>query len=441
MKQQQQQQQSTSSTPPTSALAVWRWTAVDINYRTVILILMPLSLILILSVLHFYAPPLSPLRSLSFYSFPVSRAPSAVNPKRSAEAEGAKRRRIEASRVAICLVGGARRFELTGPSLLERVVGAFNNSDLFLHSPLDRDAYKLSLLKAAPRIAAVKIFDPKPIPEDHFQKRVLTSSNSPKGLQGLLQYFNLVEGCLTMIEKHQEENGFKYDWIVRTRVDGFWSAPISPNNFVPGKYVVPSGSRYGGLNDRYGVGDLNTSRVALSRLSLIPELFKAGYQQLNSESAFKAQLKTRKVRFVERRVPFCVLSDRQYAFPPVRYGVPVAAVSSEGPLSGAKCRPCKAVCRGACAADVLGNLDRGWSWTDGSRGSAALCDASGPWGKGWEREFDRAAGKRLAAWRRRIAAMNVSQCVENFESMRKRTASWDAPSPSDICTRGLRSGS
>ncbi|XP_062115283.1 uncharacterized protein LOC133829581 [Humulus lupulus] len=348
-----------------------------------------------------------------------------------------KKEELLRSRVAVCLVGGARRFELTGPSIVEKILEEYPNSDLFLHSPLDQNAFKFSLLKTAPKLASVRIFEPKPIPETEIQARVLTAQNSPNGIQGLLQYFHLVEGCLTLIQNYQKRQNFTYDWIIRTRVDGYWTAPLHPINFEPGRYLVPPGSSYGGLNDRFGLGDLSTSTVALSRLSLIPKLDSAGLRQLNSETSFKAQLTTQRVPYVSKRLPFCVVSDRKYHFPPSGFGVPVTALSSPGPLSGAKCRPCTAACRGACVAEVMPRLYKGWSWTDWANGTLELCDAHEEWEKGWEKIFDRVAGKKLAEERKRVRSLSLKKCVDDFEEMKKRAAIWEAPSPEKMCNMGL----
>jgi len=87
------------------------------------------------------------------------------------------------SKIAVCLVGGARRFELTGPSIIENILKQYPNSDLFLHSPLDSDTFKFSLLKSAPNVAAVRLFHPQPLPENESYVRVLTAHNSPNGIQ------------------------------------------------------------------------------------------------------------------------------------------------------------------------------------------------------------------------------------------------------------------
>ncbi|WJX36120.1 hypothetical protein P8452_24032 [Trifolium repens] len=77
----------------------------------------------------------------------------------------------------------------TGPSILDMILKEYPNSDLFLHSPLDSDSFKFSLLKFAPNVAAVKIFHPQPLPENESFVRVLTAHNSPNGIQDL---FNIL---------------------------------------------------------------------------------------------------------------------------------------------------------------------------------------------------------------------------------------------------------
>ncbi|KAK3038849.1 hypothetical protein RJ639_028571 [Escallonia herrerae] len=438
---------TTMRSPQKVVMQVSRWVS-DLDWRLLLLILPPLSLLVFLfassattatalNPLHYFAP----LKSLIYTT---TSSTGTVSPPGSTHRVNETYRKrwtdeLDRSRIAVCLVGGARRFELTGPSIVQKILKIYPNSDLFLHSPLDSNSYKFSLLRAAPRIASVRIFRPQPIPETESQVRVLTARNSPNGVQGLLQYFNLVEGCLTMIKAYEQQNNFTYDWIVRTRVDSYWSAPLVPENFIPGHYVVPSGSSYGGLNDRLGVGDMNTSIVALSRLSLVPQLDFSGFRELNSETAFKAQLTTHGVPYVTTRLPFCIVTDRKYGFPPGRNGVPMAALSSPGPLSGAKCRPCTPVCSGPCVEKVMSGLDRGWSWTDWAKGSLQLCDAHANWENGWEKIFDRAAGKKLTAVRKRVQGLKLEQCVSAFEDIRRLTGVWDAPPASEICRLGLGS--
>nr|GLL32362.1 uncharacterized protein LOC109169284 [Ipomoea trifida] len=452
-------------TSPSKLLTQFARKVSDLDWRLLLLILLPLSLLFYASLSTISSAFIggaafvtSPLRSIftvvdslgnltAIAAAPLPAEVELLVPLRFKNESEAKANatvalppRAGGSKIAVCLVGGARRFELTGPSIIQNILRVYPKSDIFLHSPLDSNSYKFSLLRNAPRIAAVKIFKPTRINETESQARVLTARNSPNGIQGLLQYFNLVEGCLTMIRAYQTKNNFTYNWIVRTRVDGYWSYPLAPENFIPGHYVVPPGSSYGGLNDRIGIGDFNTSVVALSRLSMIPQLDAGGHAQLNSESAFKAQLTTQKVPYKTIRLPFCVVTDRQYPFPPGANGVPVAALSSPGPLSGAKCRPCKPACSGACVPPVMSRLNKLWSWTDWANNTIELCDAHGEWEEGWEKLFDKVAGKKLGAARKRVKKLSVEGCISDFKAMKFKSASWEAPSEVEICKLGLKSG-
>jgi hypothetical protein len=87
------------------------------------------------------------------------------------------------SRIAICLVGGARRFELTGPTILKHVLNVFPEADLFVHSNFDENCFKLGLFRLAPRVAEVRIRRPVVIPETDVQRHLLMAHSSPNGLQ------------------------------------------------------------------------------------------------------------------------------------------------------------------------------------------------------------------------------------------------------------------
>ncbi|VVA95470.1 unnamed protein product [Arabis nemorensis] len=100
-----------------------------------------------------------------------------------------KREELANSKIAVCLVGGARQFELTGPSIIEKILKVYPNADLFINSPLDQNSFKLWLLKDAPRLAWIRIFEPKPIAETAPVVRVLTPMHSPNGMQ-VYYYFN-----------------------------------------------------------------------------------------------------------------------------------------------------------------------------------------------------------------------------------------------------------
>ncbi|CAM6101016.1 unnamed protein product [Calypogeia fissa] len=338
-------------------------------------------------------------------------------------------------RVAICLVGGARAFELTGLSIKQHVLDVYNNSDVFLHVPLDYDAHKLTLLKHASRLVMAKVFANDPVPESNAAREVLTGANSPHGIQGLLQYFRLVEGCLDMISSYETKYRFKYDWIIRTRVDGYWSGPLPPlETLSPKYYHVPYGSKFGGLNDRLGIGTRNTSWVALSRLSLIPKLHERGYRFLNSEQAFKHQFDVSNVKVKYDDFRFCILTKRKYAWPLTQWGVPVASIKSKGALNGAKCKPCHPILSGDAASQALKALDTGWGWINPVK-ELELCDSRRDLEPGWETVFDEISGPQQAHVRQWLTNRTEEQCIQEIYQFGQLWEVWDAPIPEVMCQR------
>ena len=332
-------------------------------------------------------------------------------------------------------MGGARAFELTGETIRKYVLSAYNNTDVFLHSPLDEDAYKFSMLKKQEelgiaggsnnyRLATARIFTPTKLPESQLEHEVLSANGSPNGIQGLLQYFALVEGCLEMVSKYAAENEIDYKWVIRTRVDGFWNGfPPPLSSFHADSYYVPAGSEYGGLNDRFGLGNWNTSTVALARRSLLPALHAQGRRQMNSETAFKAQLVEFDVPFRRIELPFCVLSRRSYGWPlRTSRDVPVASIATPGALSGAKCRPCAmAAAADAPAQAMVNRLDRSWGWPGSNNITGLqLCDARGDW------------EQQAVEWEGH--ANTTFACEKHVQEFAVQWSVWDAPSPKEICS-------
>ena len=148
-------------------------------------VLAPLLVFLAAELSFASQPRLAPGRNAAATS---SSSPSSFSspppPRRDGRAQG--------QRVAVCLVGGARRFELTGPSIARHVLAPLllagaPAADVFLHSPLDADAWKLSVLaRAAPpgaSLATVRVFRPRRISVTPARARALTAEHSPRGIQ------------------------------------------------------------------------------------------------------------------------------------------------------------------------------------------------------------------------------------------------------------------
>ena len=171
-----------------------KWVS-NLDWRLLFLLIVPLSFILFVSLSSTPINSVFPLRSFIFnrnnLSDFISSWPLGSPNRTYLGWTPFKADQLHHSKIAVCLVGGARRFELTGPSIVENVLKEYPNADLFLHSPMDKNTFKLSLLKTAPRLASVRIFEQKFVPQTEEQVRVLTAANSPSGIQvETVNFFN-----------------------------------------------------------------------------------------------------------------------------------------------------------------------------------------------------------------------------------------------------------
>ncbi|CAI5931643.1 unnamed protein product [Closterium sp. NIES-64] len=212
--------------------------------------------------------------------------------------------------IAMCLVGSARAFEATGPSLLRHLLlpSAQPSSHpshrsshlshpphhplhLFLHAPLDETTAKLGLFGGIKgggfgagfgaeglgvegvTIASVKIFPSSDLDETDNRKRALNWESSPQGLQVSRRMRDVV----TQKSPGGQEDERRGDSKVTRDCYNWW-----------------------GFNDRFGMGGRQASAVALRRLSALDKMVAVGFSStqslLNSEMAFKAQMDIGRVR-------------------------------------------------------------------------------------------------------------------------------------------------
>lgn len=340
-------------------------------------------------------------------------------------------------RTAICLVGGAREFQLTGPSIARHLLRAYKRADVFVHAPLDENAHKLSLLASeAANVVDVRIAPDVPINETLITDRLLANVRTgpaPITRQGLMQQFKGVEMCISMISAFEKKHSFQYKWVLRTRVDGYWTGPPPPlADFDRTGYTIPAGSDWGGLNDRLGVGRRGVSWLGLRRLSVLRQLAAdGGYSQLNAEKTFRAQMEFLNVKVTRASFPFCILSHKK-----ANPGFPVAvSLSSTAALNGAKCRPCVPTVTGEESAKYIEALPEKVFGPETY--GVDLCEAEDDWATGWRDAFDRDAGPRAAAARQYLEGRTLEECIRDWEEFKAWVPTWDAPPGRVICMRAF----
>lgn len=166
------------------------------------------------------------------------------------------------SKVAILMSGQSRTFWLMGKSIYNNVVLP-NNADVFVyveesssinveHEFLFREIYKDSL-KGYRKINQSYI--DKVMTYDAYirTKHPLVESN-PGMFRATDQYIKFEE-CGKMIERYEEEKGFKYDVIMRVRPDIFWTDKFIIRKDLLDKYISINYAREDWLKEYFFYGN------------------------------------------------------------------------------------------------------------------------------------------------------------------------------------------
>ncbi|GJP33270.1 hypothetical protein CLOM_g17819 [Closterium sp. NIES-68] len=337
----------------------------------------------------------------------------------------------------MCLIGGARHFELTAASLKRHVLSAYPGAHAFLIASLDGDAKKLALLAAHPSVVSVSVSRQARINETHFPTHVLAVPSVQ-----LHQFFK-IEQCAAAITSFERKHGFKYVWILWTRLDTYWTAPPPPlHSLNPTAYVVPCGSPWGGLNDRFGMACRDIALGALKRLSSLQQLAQANLSRLNGEKALQHQLRLQGITATPSPLPFCVLSFRRKLF----NGYVFAPLRSASAAVGVSCRPCHpmpAPVRASRKEQATGNRTMGHICRDGCaakcmtgnpiRTSDGRCNPWRGYEPGWQQIFLKGASDEERDTLEYASQLIRKRCEEEWERWRKTALVWDCPSARDIC--------
>lgn len=307
-------------------------------------------------------------------------------------------------KIAVCLIGEARHFEINGPSIERHLVGTYKNSDLYVFLRLDENSWKLSLLSPHPSFAFLHVEEQQPLDPSAHPTHIL----SVPSIQGQLQQFFKIERCAERIREHEkEEGGELYDWILWTRLDSYWSAPppeIQALNATA--YTIPPGTDWGGFNDRLGIGPRDLALAAMERISLLPHLARRGYSELNGEKSLQRQLEIQNIPVVHKSVDFCILSFKRKRFA----NYPFARLGTASCLNGISCRPC-------------------------NRFQGDMCRANTGYEVGWWRMYDKLMGEEGAGVRKAFTRVDEA-CLRGWEGLKSSFREYVGPTAEDICELG-----
>lgn len=195
-------------------------------------------------------------------------------------------------KVAICLSGHFRNYELTSNSLMEYVVKPLN-ADVFIHT-WDKLGYHNNfkpdslhlIVSQFPTDKITKIYQPKKIVVESdtiIQKLVDESkvyaphlSNEPKSPGHIASMYYKIMMCNLIRKNYEFETKSKYDCVIRCRPDMLFQSKIEKHNLINmDKIHIPLVNSFNGVNDQFAYSSGQNMDVYSELLYSIPTYFKS----------------------------------------------------------------------------------------------------------------------------------------------------------------------
>lgn len=197
-------------------------------------------------------------------------------------------------KVALCLSGQYRSFRRCAESIKKHVIDPLD-CDVFFHTwnegrldyhkmyqqrqqyaPLSEDdkEYALEILKPVSHI-----FEPdREFDYAHYENAINSSKrHCAWPYRSIMSMFYSIQQADLLRRKHEEENNFQYDYVIRSRFDLMYKIEIPEEWFDPNTIHTPSDSNnIYNLNDHFAVGNSDVMTHYGDCFSLMKDAFDEG---------------------------------------------------------------------------------------------------------------------------------------------------------------------
>jgi len=213
-------------------------------------------------------------------------------------------------KTAVCFTGQCRSLEYTHESIKSNLLAYLGDCDIFMYISENDSSYKSTKFLTPTEI----IIEADPVLEldgiEHLQ------AEHRGGINGLMQMLHGMKKCNDMRKDYENKNNFKYDRIIRSRLDVRYFNPLPSDidqydidNFV---YIPDfhcwSCVKGNGYNDRFAIGNRENMDIYLSEFDSIKKYATEGhvvhaestlYHHLNKNNV---KVKNVPIRFTRVRV-------------------------------------------------------------------------------------------------------------------------------------------